>query len=81
MDLKHIDIKGKKGTSLSESEWVSTDGFHLLHCCTLLTHREGGQIQSINEIPVQNYFFQMMSYLKEEKWHLFYMFYGMRYSR
>ena len=32
-----------------------------------LLHREGGQIESINEIPVQNYFFQMMSYLKEEK--------------
>ena len=73
MDLKHalyIEIKEKKGTFLSELEWVPTDGFYLLHCCcTLLTYKlsKGGQIQSINEIPVQIYFFQMMSYLKEEK--------------
>lgn len=71
---KHIKIKEKRVfLHQNQSEWQRMDFICLIAVLYLLFHREGGQIQSINEIPVQNYFFQMMTYLKEEKWHRFFI--------
>ena len=86
--MKHtlyIEIKEKKGTFLSELEWVPTDGFYLLHCCcTLLTYklRRWADSKQITKFQYKTIFSKWcLTWKRRNDIGCFYMFYGMRYSR
>ena len=78
---KHIKIKEKRVfLHQNQSEWQRMDFICLIAVLYYLCHWEGGQIQSINEIPVQNYFFpnDVLPERGEMTSGFFHMFYGMR---